>query len=173
MANLVIKTADELVATEVESRWRARRAARETLVSRRVLRAFVDRGGPIPVGQIVADLPAEPARAVRHALARLDDDDLIRIAGDRITVAYPFSTSPTAFVIRLPDGEQRYACCAVDALGISPMIGQPVQVRSRCHHCAAALTFEVAPQGPEREAADIMLWIGRRVEERCKVIDSL
>ena len=48
MATLTIKTADELVALDLQDRWRSRRAGRETQVSKQVLRAFVDRGGPIP-----------------------------------------------------------------------------------------------------------------------------
>jgi hypothetical protein len=49
---------------------------------------------------------------------------LIRIRDGHVDLAYPFSASPTAFVVRLPDGRERYACCATDALGIAPMVGQ-------------------------------------------------
>ena len=60
MAILEIKTADELGAGDLEERWKARRAGRETAVSRRVLQLFVDRGGPIPVEEIVAGFPDAP-----------------------------------------------------------------------------------------------------------------
>ena len=76
MASLEIKTADELIALDVEGRGRTRRAGRETLASRRILRMFLDRGGPIPVDEIVAAFQDE---AIRQALAALDNDDLIRI----------------------------------------------------------------------------------------------
>ncbi len=173
MANLVILTADELIALDVEGRGKARRAARETPTATRVLRTFLDRSGAVPVDEIVAGLQRGPAGALREALLRLDDDDLIRIRDGHVDIAYPFSASPTAFVVRLPDGRGRYACCAIDALGIAPMVGQPVEIRSRCHHCGTPLEFSATPEGPGPEAAGVMLWVGKRTDERCKVADSL
>lgn len=173
MASLVILTADELIALDVEGRGTARRAARETPASTRVLRAFLDRGGLVPVDEIVAGLPRDLAEALGKALIRLDDDDLIRIRDGHVDIAYPFSASPTAFVVRLPDGRERYACCAIDALGIAPMVGQPVEIRSRCHHCGTPLAFSATPEGPGPGAAGVVLWVGKRTDERCKVADSL
>jgi hypothetical protein len=173
MASLVILTADELIALDVEGRGKARRAARETPTSRRVLQTFLDRGGPVPVEELVIGLEREPAEAVREALVRLDDDDLIRLRDGHVDIAYPFSASPTAFVVRLPDGRERYACCATDALGIAPMVGQRMAIRSRCHHCGTPLEFSATPEGPGPEAVGVMLWVGKRREERCRGIESL
>jgi Alkylmercury lyase len=83
MANVVILTANELIALDVEGRGRARRAARETPTATRILQ----------------------------------------------NLAYPFSASPTPFLVRLPDGRERHVCCAIDALGIAPMVGQAVEIR--------------------------------------------
>jgi hypothetical protein len=173
VARLVIKTADELIALDVEGRGKARRAARETPTSTRVLRTFLDRGGPVPVDEIVGGLQRDSAEALREALSRLDDDDLIRIRDGHVDIASPFSASPTAFIVRLPDGRERYACCATDALGIAPMVGQPVKIRSRCHHCGTPLEFSATPEGPGPEAAGVMLWVGKRTEEQCRAADSL
>ena len=98
---------------DLQSLWLARRAARERPEFRRVLQLFVERGGPVPIDEM------------SQTLVALDDEDLIRIRDGKIDVAYPFTASPTSFVVRLPDGQDRFACCAVDALGIAPMIGQP------------------------------------------------
>ncbi len=173
MTSLVILTADELIALDVEGRGPARRAARETPTSTRVLRAFLDHGGPVPVEEIVSSLPYGPAVALREALVQLDNDDLIRIRDGHVDIAYPFSASPTAFVVRLLDGRERYACCATDALGIAPMVGHPVGIRSRCHHCGTPLEFSATPEGPGPEAAGVMLWVGKRTEEGCRAADSL
>ena len=173
MASLEILTADELIALDVEGRGGARRAAREARMPRRILRAFLDRGGPVPVQEIVAALQPSSAEAVHDALIRLDEEDLIRIRDGNIDIAYPFSAAATAFVVRLPDGRERYVCCAIDALGIAPMVGQRIQIRSRCHHSQRPLEFSVTPEGPEPEAAGLMLWVGKRTEERCRGIDSL
>jgi hypothetical protein len=173
MASLVILTADELIALDVEGRGRARRAARETSTATRVLEMFLDRGGPVPVGDIVADLQRDSAGAVHDALAKLDDDDLIRISDGRVDLAYPFSASPTPFVVRLLDGRERHVCCAIDALGIAPMVGQPVEIRARCHHSGTPLQFAATPEGPGVGAAGIMMWVGKRTEDRCRGIDAL
>ncbi len=161
MTGFEIRTAEEFAAHDFQSLWLARRAARERPEFRRVLRLFVERGGPVPVDEI------------SPALVALDDEDLIRIRGGKIDVAYPFTASPTPFVVRLPDGQDRFACCAVDALGIAPMIGQPVEIRSRCHHCGAPLDLTSTPEGPRPEGSDVMLWIGQRADDRCKIADSL
>ena len=90
-----------------------------------------------------------------------------------VDIAYPFSALPTAFVVRLPEGGERYACCATDALGIAPMVGQRIEILSRCHHCGTALEFSATADGPAPEAAGVMLWVGERTEEGCKAADSL
>jgi len=173
LANLLILTADELKALNPLERQAARRAARQQPLMRLVLRTFLRRGGPIPIEDIIAASPGARPDTLHDALVGLDDEDLIRMRAGQIDLAYPFSASPTPFVVRLADGQERYACCATDALGIAPMIGQAVEVRSRCHHCEAALTFTATPQGPGAEANGIMLWFGKRVDEQCKAFDSL
>jgi hypothetical protein len=173
MAELLILTADELKALNSLERQAARRAARRQPLMRLILRTFLQQGGPIPVEDIIAASPGARREALHDALAALDDDDLIGVRAGQIDLAYPLSASPTPFVVRLADGTERYACCATDALGIAPMIGQAVEVRSSCHHCHAALTFSATPQGPEPNGDGIMLWFGKRVEEQCKAFDSL
>jgi hypothetical protein len=173
MANLVILTADELIVRDVEGRGNARRAARETSTATRVLKMFLDRGGPIPLDEIATDLQRDTAEAVHVDLVKLDDEDLIRIADGHVDLAYPFSASRTPFVIRLRDGRERHVCCAIDALGIAPMIGEPVEIDAHCHHSGTSLRFAATPEGPGAEAAETMLWVGKRTEERCRGIDGL
>src|SRR5262249_24943995 len=129
MANLVILTADELIALDVEGRGRARRAARQSSTATRILQMFLDRGGAFPVGGSVPELQHDFAESVHDALAKLDDEDLIRISDGHVDLAYPFSASPTPFLVRLSDGRERHVCCAVDALGIAPMVGHAVEIR--------------------------------------------
>ena len=173
MAILAIKTADELAVGDLEERWRRRRAARESAVSRRVLQLFVDRGGLIPVEDVAVGFPDLPAAAIRQALVALDEDDLIRLQDGRVDIAYPFSALPTPWMIRLPGGQERFACCAVDALGIAPMIGGRVDIRSRCHQSGEPLALWSTPEGAGPEESGIMLWVGQRADVRCKVADSL
>ncbi len=168
-----IRTAAELIALDVEGPGPARRAARETALLQRVLRAFVDRAGPVRVEEIVAAFPGQASESILEALARLDEEDLVRLDGGRVDLAYPFSVSPTPFMVDLGRGRgERYACCAVDALGMAPMLGQPVRIRSRCHHCAMPLKLSVDPSGPGPDAAGVMVWVGKRAEDERRACDS-
>jgi hypothetical protein len=170
---LEIRTAAEMIALDVERRQAARRSARETELMRAVLRAFVGGSGPVRAEDIAAALPGRPRATVFAELAKLDEDDLIRMRAGKVDLAYPFSAAPTPFVVELGRGRgERYACCAIDALGLAPMLGQAVRIRSRCHHCAAPLALSVDLAGPGPETADLMVWVGRRAEDR-RACDSL
>src|SRR5712692_3908751 len=111
MAILEIKTAEELTNSTLEARWTARRAARETDVLQRILRTFVDHGGPIPVEHLILTFPDRQDEEIRDALIALDADDLIRVREGHVDVAYPFSAAPTPFIVQLPHGGERYTCC--------------------------------------------------------------
>ena len=158
---LDIKTADELIDSGLEARWTERRHGPQAEVLRWVLRAFVERGGPIPVHAVAAAFPDRLAGTVHDHVAALDRNDLIVLAGDEIRFAYPFSANPTAFVVTLANGQERFACCATDALALGAMLAARVFIRSRCHHCDDPLELAADPTGP-LDAGDVMVWVGRR-----------
>ncbi|MGH7309503.1 MAG: organomercurial lyase [Candidatus Rokuibacteriota bacterium] len=173
MANLVILTAEELKALNPLARQAARWAARQQPLVRLILRTFLEQGGPIPVEDVIAASPDGHVGMIHDALVALDDEDLIRVRAGQIDIAYPFSAAPTPFRLRLSGGRERYACCALDALGIAPMVGEPMEISSQCHHCGDPLEFSATPDRPGPEAEGIMVWFGQRGDERCKVADSL
>ncbi len=170
---LVIKTAEELIDPELAARWAVRRAAREGEILQRILRTFVDRGGPVPVEEVAAAFPDRPPESVWDTLVALDDEDLIQIREGRVDIAYPFSAIPTPFVVRLADGQERHACCAIDALGMAPMMEQRVHIRSQCHDCGAPLELSVGPDGPERGAEGVLVWVGKKGEGERRLATSL
>jgi Alkylmercury lyase/Bacterial regulatory proteins, gntR family len=173
LATLVILTAEELKALNPLDRQAARRAARQQPLARLILQTFLERGGPIPVEDIIAaSLGARPD-TLHDALVALDDEDLIRVRTGQIDLAYPFSAAPTPFRVRLSGGRERHACCATDALGFAPMVGEPVEIASSCHHCGDPLSFAATPQGVAPGAEGMMVWFGKRGEEACKAFDSL
>ena len=49
-------------------------------------------------------------------------------ADGEIRAAYPFSPVPTPIQVRWAGGPLTYAMCAIDALGISAMLGRPVTI---------------------------------------------
>jgi hypothetical protein len=159
---LPIKSLDELMDPAAEARQVARRAARQDDLLRQVWHAFLARGAPIPIAMVAGQVTRLDPAVVRDGLARLDEEDLILLQDGVVRLAYPFSGDPTPFTIVLPDGRARFVCCAVDALGIAPMLGQPIEVRSHCHHCGGSIGFPVGPEGPGPGAVGVMVWIGRR-----------
>jgi hypothetical protein len=66
------------------------------------------------------------------ALAALARDDLVHTDGDgRPVVAYPFSARDRGHRVLIDGIHEVEAMCAIDALGIAPMLGLPIEVRSR------------------------------------------
>jgi hypothetical protein len=159
-----IKTAAELVDPELEARWTTRRLARETEILQAVLRRFVERPDPIEVEEFIRTFPEQASHEIRAALTSLDEDDLIQIRDGRVDLAYPFSAAPTSFIVQLSGRGDRYICCAMDALGVAPMLAESVLIRSSCHHCGEPLEFSADPLGPGPDAEGVMMWAGKRCE---------
>lgn len=107
--------------TEVLSAWRRRALPLgevERAAHQRILRSFAGTGQPPD------DVPADVLRA-------LHDMDAIRVTSyGEIAVAYPFSAIPTRHRVRIGDRVDVYAMCAIDALGIAPMLGQDTVIES-------------------------------------------
>jgi len=168
-----VKEAAELLDSGFLAKWQERRAldplARTTL--RTILQQVVASGRPMKVEELAALLPAHDPGEVSDAMARLDEKDLIVVLEEQVIVAYPLAGIPTAFTVILPDGFERYAVCAIDALGVPAMLGQPAAIRSHCHHCREPLEIHAGPDGPIG-GAEVMVWVGERGEPRSKSYTS-
>jgi ubiquinone/menaquinone biosynthesis C-methylase UbiE len=93
-----------------------------------VLAAFARTGQPparAELGRLAASHDADPD-AVLEELAR--SDALAFAADGEIRAAYPFSPAATAIRVTWPEGPAAYAMCAIDALGMSAMLGRPVTI---------------------------------------------
>jgi hypothetical protein len=157
-----IRTAAELLTAERSGEWAVRRAQRDDPLLRAIWREFVERGGPVALEAVAVGVPGLTPDAARDRAAALDAADLIGLTGDRVGLAYPFTARPNAYQVILGGGRACYACCAIDALGVAPMLGMPVTVRSRCHWSDAPLVFDVDPvEGPRDALPDILTWIQR------------
>jgi DNA-binding transcriptional MerR regulator len=114
----------------VLSAWRARAlplAPVEQATHRAILHAFATTGNP-PSPIELEQVTAGSAAAV---LKTLHDLDAIRLTSyGEIAVAYPFSATPTRHRVRIGDRVEVYAMCAVDALGIAPMVGADTLIAS-------------------------------------------
>jgi hypothetical protein len=82
---------------------------------------------------------------VLETLAR---HDLVHLDGNgEIAVAYPFSGRPTAHRARFPNGHEAFAMCAIDALGIAPMFGEPIEISSSDKLSGEEIQARVSPGG--------------------------
>ena len=170
---LPIATADDFIERGFARRLRGRRVARRRGVLQHVLRLLVEHPGPVSREALAQALPDFTAARLDRELTRLDAQDHLFLQDGAVTLAYPFSALPNAFRVRLAGGQERYACCAIDALGIAPMLRQRIDVVSPCHHCGERLTFTVDPTGPEPPAADLMVWVGQREAGAQRVCTTL
>jgi alkylmercury lyase-like protein len=93
-----------------------------------VLAAFARTGQPPGLGELgrIAQLHGADPAAV---LAELAERDVIAFGEDgEIRAAYPFSPAHTPIQVSWEGGPTAYAMCAIDALGISAMLGRPVMI---------------------------------------------
>jgi hypothetical protein len=111
-----------------------------------ILRRFANDGRP---GSAAVRAAAERIGLdAEDALATLAREDLVHRGADgEITVAYPFSGRSTAHRVRFPSGHVVDAMCAIDALGVAPMLGQRIEIESRDPVSREAIGALVAPDG--------------------------
>ncbi|MGW4108917.1 alkylmercury lyase family protein, partial [Streptomyces sp. NPDC004976] len=133
-------------------------------VHQAVLRHFAATGrAPGP-----ADLTAAATAAGRTAvdvLAELDREDFLTLdAGGRIRAAYPFSAVPTPHRLRLANGVQAWAMCAIDALGVAAMLHQDVAVTSGDPVDGRPVTVIFTGGTARWEPAEAVVFVGQRAK---------
>ena len=128
------RPADALTAAGVpRERWGRKRLRSLTDAERAfyrwILKSF-GAGAPARPDEL-ADAATALDLEVEPALRRLAREDLVHHdpATGAILVAYPFSGRSTAHQVRF-DGREVYAMCAIDALGIAPMLDEAVEIAS-------------------------------------------
>ncbi|MGH3133197.1 MAG: organomercurial lyase [Gaiellaceae bacterium] len=96
-----------------------------------ILRRFA--AGGRPSSAQVREEAEQLGTNAERALESLAREDLVHLGGDgEIAVAYPFSGRPTAHRVRLGSGNGEVAAmCAIDALGMAPMLDESIEIASR------------------------------------------
>jgi hypothetical protein len=87
------------------------------------------------------DLDPEAASEIlaREDLVHTDDDGAV-------LVAYPFSARPRGHRVTIDDGPTVEAMCAIDALGIAPMLNKPIEVGSHDPISRSEVRVRLHPQ---------------------------
>jgi Alkylmercury lyase len=99
---------------------------------RAILRRFLATGTP-PTARWITNTAAALGLDAT-ALADLQTADLVHIADGTVTVAYPFSGTPTRQRVELDGFPAVYAMCAIDALGIPAMAGSDGRITATDPH---------------------------------------
>jgi hypothetical protein len=116
-------------------------------VQQEVLRSFAADGHP-PVPSALAETAARYGTTAEWVLARLHADDFLRLdSRGEILAAYPFSAIPTPHVVRIAAGPAVHAMCAIDALGVAPMLDAAVTIASADPRTAEPVLITVRPDG--------------------------
>ena len=104
---------------------------RERTLYRWILACFA-RASPPRVDEL-CDYASELGLQIEQTLEQLANLDLVHHdpASGEILVAYPFSARPRGHSVLINSTDRVEAMCAVDALGIAPMLQLPVEVSSR------------------------------------------
>jgi hypothetical protein len=121
-------------------------------VHQRVLRAFAETGQP-PPGAELEQAAAPFGVSGQEVMRQLHAADFLRLdASGAISAAYPFSPTPTPHLVTISGGPQVYSMCAIDALGITAMLGKTVTISSSEPGTGAPITVTVPAAG------DAVVW---------------
>jgi hypothetical protein len=160
----------EIPASKLGPARRARLTVSERELYFWILRYFQTKGRPsdAEVREAAERLGIDP----EQGLGTLAREDLVHRGPDgEITVAYPFSGRPTAHRVRFGGGQEVYAMCAIDALGIAPMFGEQIDVESRDPVSGDEIRARVAPDGAAEwwpQSAVVVAGVLDRQSDSCR-----
>src|SRR5436190_4698596 len=142
-------TALEMAAIRPERRGR-RRLSGLTPPERDLYRWILQRfaAAAPPSGEATRATALELGLDPDEALAALARDDLVHTERDgRPVVAYPFSARERGHRVLIDGLHEVEAMCAIDALGIAPMLERPIEIRSRDPISGGEIHVQLHPEG--------------------------
>lgn len=131
-------------------RWGRRRLAGLSPAERRfyvwILRQFAAAAPPSAAATRAAadELDLDP----QQALPTLAREDLVHTDDGRPLVAYPFSANDRGHRVLVDGLRKVQAMCAIDALGIAPMLDLPIEISSGDPIGGVAIHVQLEPGGP-------------------------
>ncbi|WP_336882789.1 alkylmercury lyase family protein [Rhodococcus globerulus] len=132
----------------------------ETAVHHAILGGFAERGTS-PTIEYLEPIARQFDSSATAILRSLHDADVIRTnTSGQIQSAYPFSASPTPHRVHLPSGVEVYAMCAIDALGISSMLGADTTITTSDAGDQAPITISVRGIHAHAQPATAVVYVG-------------
>jgi hypothetical protein len=105
-------------------------------------------------------------------LAELAALDVIAFAADgEIRAAYPFSPSPTPIQVTWSGGPVAHAMCAIDALGMSAMLGHPVTITAAEPGTGRIITVEADRDHARWHPRTAVVFAGSAGDTSCPAAD--
>lgn len=128
-------------------------------VHQAVLRSFAQTGhAPDALSLATHAAPFQAA----DVLAELAAGDFLYLdPAGQITAAYPFSARPTRHKVRISGHATVFAMCAIDALGMSAMLGLPVAIESSDPSTGQPITLIVDGAGSTWDPDTAVVYVGR------------
>lgn len=140
-------------------------------VHRLVLEAFT-RTGRAPARSDLERAARDRGLAPSTTLSELATRDVIALDEQgEIRAAYPFSPVPTRHRVRWKGGSGAYAMCAIDALGMSAMLGVPVTISSSEPGTERAVTVEVDHDSAHWQPNSAVVFAGNTGDTCCPSAD--
>jgi len=131
-------------------------------VQQAVLRHFAATGRA-PEPAVLEPVAAAAGRTAREVLAELDGEDFLTLEeAGQVRAAYPFSAVPTPHRVQVAGGTQVWSMCAIDALGISAMLGQDTVISSSDPVNGENVTVTSTGGTTVWEPASAVVFVGRR-----------
>lgn len=131
-------------------------------VQQAVLRAVAS-AGTMPDEQAL-DAASATGDSGRAVLAALAEQDFLSADNSGMRAAYPFSLRPTRHQVAIDGGPTVWAMCAIDALGVTPMLGRATTITSSDPLSGQTISVRATPTAAEWEPAGAVVFVGRRDE---------
>jgi hypothetical protein len=128
-------------------------------VHQAVLRSFVHTGAAPGISSLAEHAAPFDVSAVLAGLA--DGDFLCLDHAGQIVAAYPFSALPTRHRVRISGHATVFAMCAIDAVGVSAMVGLPVAIESADPSTGEPVTVHVDGASSIWSPATAVVYVGR------------
>jgi hypothetical protein len=140
-------------------------------VHRTVLAVFAATGQPPSPAEIEHLILADDGDPGRVRAELTGADLLAFTAAGEVRAAYPFSPAPTPIRVSWDGGPDSYAMCAIDALGMSAMLGHPVTITAAEPDTGRAITVTVDVDQAHWTPRTAVVFAGAVGEPGCPAVD--